>query len=238
MKGMINMNKDYIFELAKKWQETHDDKIFNEIINEITPVMKSVISGMAINENGYTSVDKEDLLQECRITVFLVLKKIKLEDGKNIISYLCTAMRTALIEYIKREQNIIYLPRSVGRSNKKTMEAIESGDCEKINKKKIDLYNNTAQINKMANIDDFADKIETSGSLEDYIENKYLVETVMEEIKKLPEIDREIVTLKLIDGFSFDEIGKVLGMLRATACHKYKCSMIKIREAVKAKWDT
>ena len=95
----------------------------------------------------------------------------------------------------------------------------------------IDFYRQKKQ--QDLSIDEFKEKnISEEKRLEKEVDTKLSLEKVEENLKKLPDLDQEVIILRFIEGLPFKEIAKILGINEETAKQRSHRALKKLKNLI------
>lgn len=200
----------------------------NKLVLYYESFVKIVVNQLAGSYGGY--VDREDLLSYGMIGLIYAIEKYDSSRGIKFETYSYIKIRGYIIDEIRRQD---ILPISVRRRMKyiesayaeleteleRSPEDAEVAERIGITVNKLRKILGQAHLSNIVSFDaviaenmDIEQEESSRYNPEQAVENKFLQQWLAEELTKLPEKDRLVISLYYNDGLTLKEIGLVLGV--------------------------
>ena len=192
------------------------------------------------------SVQIDDLLQSGMVGLIEASHNFKTDKGASFETYAGTRIRGAMIDYVRKNN---WIPRSVTQNSKKISEAIAS--LERETKQQATPEAIAKQLG--VSISEYHQMLKDVGSMELFsideqegnlnaddenetphikIELQDLKQSLVQEIKLLPEKEQLVLSLYYYEELNFKEIAEVLGVSESRVSQIHGQSISRIREKV------
>jgi RNA polymerase sigma factor for flagellar operon FliA len=239
-----------ISSLWKTYKETDDRVAKEQLIVEYVELVKIIAGRLYVNYNH--NVEYDDLVSYGIIGLIDAIEKFDIEKNVKFETYANIRIRGAIVDQIR---SLDWIPRSTRQKYKKVESAIEKlqnayGDhlsdellADELGISKEELYKTLNEISNLAVLS-LEDTVNETGTMDIRSENvemdpqasldtKETEHILREEIDKLPEKERLVISLYYYEELTYKEIASVMGISESRISQLHSKAITKLKVKIK-----
>lgn len=240
-----------ISSLWKTYKETNDRVAKEQLIVEYVELVKIIAGRLYVNYNH--NVEYDDLVSYGIIGLIDAIEKFDIEKNVKFETYANIRIRGAIVDQIR---SLDWIPRSTRQKYKKVESAIEKlqnsyGDqltddllADELGISKGELYKTLNEISNLAVLS-LEDTVNETGTMDIRSENVEMdpqasldtkeTELILkEEIEKLPEKERLVISLYYYEELTYKEIAAVMGISESRISQLHSKAITKLKVKIKS----